>query len=656
MKKQKQEKYWGEISPLEMSSLNTLAEEIGWKNAACRIFNKGLQDALLNESRADWKYLTGIDNESKVLDIGGGLGAVSFSLAKSSKTVYLLEPVWERVRFSAIRIKQEGIQNIQPVCGNALDLPFSDNFFDCVSLNGVLEWVGYLVEGIKPNIVQEKVLKEVSRVLKPDGTIYIGIENRFALFYFLGVKDPHTGLPFINLLPRSLANLYHKVAKKKRYAVYLYSYFGYKNLLRQAGFKKIKFYTPLPSYRNFSCIFPLNKIDVTLKFWLNNLFFLRITQCGRGLKIFLWALNVLLNTPLKNILKYFTLDYSIVASKEKNPSDFFTSFASGCRAVRDGISAGSSFYYKGWRKKIMFYFKQDAAYPSYVLKIADNINAQKKLIHASEMAKVLNNAFIQMPNAAGKILTDGYKINEYCVLEKVAEGASLIKYLLRYNNSLGKIDVIFSLVRDYLINLQAKCGGSPKVMDNKTTFKNIVHENLGVCAGQLSLSESELQSLNRYIEDRFLSKENLAVPQVIQHGDFHPNNIIFRQNYKFTVIDWEYSLEEGLPLVDLLNFLFLSAAYVKRYKSKNKQKIAFPLFSFMLSEDIIDGEIFSYCFYEKNSISDLIGKHLQAYCGALRINYELRQLLFLVFIFQHLSCKKDFTAVFLEKGSPIVLC
>jgi len=375
---EKQTKYWGKITLDEMHHLNNLSEEIGWKNAVSQVLDKDTQEVLLNEQRADWKYLTGVNSESKVLDVGCGLGAIAFSLAKASKIVYTLEPVWERTRFVNIRIQQENIQNIKPICANALHMPFPDSFFDLVVLNGVLEWVEYLTDDIKPNRAQEQVLKEISRVIKPNGTVYIGIENRFAFFYFLGTKDPHTGLPFINLMPRYMANLYHRAVKNRRYSTYLYSYSGYKNLLYKSGFKKMIFYTPLPSYRNFSYIFPLDNIVTAIKFWLYNLFYSDILQSSREMKIFLLLLKFIINTPLSYFFKLFAFDYSIIASKGKLPSSMFQYIASTYIGKDEAVEQKGGFrpfYYKSWSKKMLFYFQDRDVRPSYVWKVADCCNA-----------------------------------------------------------------------------------------------------------------------------------------------------------------------------------------------------------------------------------------------------------------------------------------
>ena len=87
-----------------------------------------------------------------------------------------------------------GVDNIFPVASPIKSLPFSDNFFDLVILNGVLEWVALDEDTIleqhwdgkragktsyrkTPEEMQIEVLKELRRVLKPDGFLYIAIKQ-----------------------------------------------------------------------------------------------------------------------------------------------------------------------------------------------------------------------------------------------------------------------------------------------------------------------------------------------------------------------------------------------------------------------------------------------------------------------------------------------
>jgi SAM-dependent methyltransferase len=171
--------------------------------------------------------------------------------------------VRERIEFQKRRFKNSNVSNVTIVRGNALELPFPDNYFDLVVCNGVLEWVGTMNTDRPPREVQLSFLREVKRVLSDKGCLYIGIENRLGLGYMLGQPD-HSGLRYTSLIPRSMANflvkrygrsggMYRDTSKRENkkewrgYRTYTYSIKGYNSLFREAGFK-FKSYWAFPSY------------------------------------------------------------------------------------------------------------------------------------------------------------------------------------------------------------------------------------------------------------------------------------------------------------------------------------------------------------------------------------------------------------------------
>ena len=78
----------------------------------------------------------------------------------------------------------------------------------------------------------------------------MGAENRLAAQYFLGAPDPHCGLPFVTVLPRRIAHWYARRKGQGSYRNYIYSYRGYRKLLRRAGFQDIRVFNALPSYNH----------------------------------------------------------------------------------------------------------------------------------------------------------------------------------------------------------------------------------------------------------------------------------------------------------------------------------------------------------------------------------------------------------------------
>ncbi len=110
-----------------------------------------------------------------------------------------------------------------------------------------------------PREAQLRLLREIARALKPDGEVYLGIENRVGYGYFLGKPDEHSKLKYATLLPRSWANRYALAKRREPYRTYTYSWRGYRKLLRDAGFTTARFYCPFPEYREFSELIDLDR-------------------------------------------------------------------------------------------------------------------------------------------------------------------------------------------------------------------------------------------------------------------------------------------------------------------------------------------------------------------------------------------------------------
>ena len=220
------------------------------KDVSYETFVKGYA---LNAERGAGIYLLDLGRKSTVLDFGSGWGNLTRVAADVAMTVVSMDLTYESLLFSKILGGRDNITFVHGGDGSAL--PFPDQTFDAVILNGVLEWIP---EGrdpaVSPKAVQERFLREMHRILKPDGQIYIGIENRFGLFYWFGVREDHTGLRFGALLPRALSNAYSRLLRRRPYRTYTYGYAGYLSLLGDAGFQA-EIYHPWRDYRDFKEIY-----------------------------------------------------------------------------------------------------------------------------------------------------------------------------------------------------------------------------------------------------------------------------------------------------------------------------------------------------------------------------------------------------------------
>jgi SAM-dependent methyltransferase len=303
--------YWGELPQDEMKAVLTNAQQGYWKDALERIPEEKREEIIeyvSDEARAWWRYLLSGTGKGKVLDIGAGLGAITFSLANAGYEVVAVDSVIERATFLAIRRDQDRIHSVQTACASALELPFPDGSFDMVIMNGVLEWLGLSEISISPDKVQKRALQNIFNVLKPNGILYMAIENRISAIYFLGFKDPHSGLRFTTLMPRKMADWYSRLRRRGGYKTYIYSKFGYQKKLKEVGFKGITFFLPLPSYRNFQAIVPMGRRKIA-KYCVTHIWNMKRLRFLKMITRFMKFI------PIGFFLDYFAPDYSILAKK-----------------------------------------------------------------------------------------------------------------------------------------------------------------------------------------------------------------------------------------------------------------------------------------------------------------------------------------------------
>jgi SAM-dependent methyltransferase len=264
--------YWGEVGRTQALELIEAARQGSWVEAVRARFPEkdNMIFGLLDPQRASWAPMLGLDEKSIALDIGSGYGCISQSISRFAGEVYSVEAVTERIDFTRERLRQERIHNVHLVQASATSLPLAENSFDLVVVNGVLEWVGEWDLAVDPRTVQINFLRKIHRLLKDDGVLLIGIENRIGWDLFLGGND-HSGMPYTSLVPRGVASFMLKHNSKphfrtqlnarKQYRTYTYSERGYHKLLTEAGFAEVSPYWADPGYNQPYRLVPLAATD-----------------------------------------------------------------------------------------------------------------------------------------------------------------------------------------------------------------------------------------------------------------------------------------------------------------------------------------------------------------------------------------------------------
>lgn len=297
--------YKPELSAEEMDSLILHAIKNGCESALkthLKENHPSIYRYVSGRNRSDWRFLlSNLDGEN-CLDLGCGWGNISVSLSTTFKNVYSVDSDLRKLKLLKICAEKKQIENIYAVNTDFLRLPFAGNFFDAVIMIGTLEWI--------PES-QDSVLKTIANLLKNKGQLLIGIENRFGYLYFLGKKDEHSLLRWNTLLPQVFSRLL-SVLLRRKYAL-THSYLKYKSMLKNAGFKKIKFFSPIPDYRFPRFIVPLDSAT-----GYENLLNIK-TKVGRrntiGRQINYHIYKFLIDAGL---IKYLSNSYIITAEKNSD--------------------------------------------------------------------------------------------------------------------------------------------------------------------------------------------------------------------------------------------------------------------------------------------------------------------------------------------------
>jgi ubiquinone/menaquinone biosynthesis C-methylase UbiE len=124
----------------------------------------------------------------RILDLGSGMGgsSVALALAGAHPVAFEYNPEYCDI----VRLRAARYELFLPVINGAGEhLPFADQTFDLAICWDVVEHVQD----------PEMLLAELSRVVRPGGRVLITVINRYAY------KDPHYHLPFLNWIPRPIA-------------------------------------------------------------------------------------------------------------------------------------------------------------------------------------------------------------------------------------------------------------------------------------------------------------------------------------------------------------------------------------------------------------------------------------------------------------------
>lgn len=194
--------------------------------------------------------------EGRLLEVGAGCGALTGLFAEKVAKVTALELsakrsqiIYERYRRNEnLKIIAGNICNFQPQADPPVAVKFEGKF-NYITLIGVLEYARSFIKDEDP---ASRLLKLCRVLLKPEGILFVAIENKFGLKYFAGAREDHTGRSFESI------EGYRADAPAETW-----SRDELTALLEKAGFTSLKYFYPYPDYKLPEEIFSDNYLPKT---------------------------------------------------------------------------------------------------------------------------------------------------------------------------------------------------------------------------------------------------------------------------------------------------------------------------------------------------------------------------------------------------------
>ncbi|MFA5068962.1 MAG: class I SAM-dependent methyltransferase [Candidatus Omnitrophota bacterium] len=266
--------YWSNLARADNNQYLKDLNALGARETVNKHFPQHVE-AIFALKRAGGIATLDFSQDDIVLDAGCMWGALSLPIARTGAEVIAFDQTEESLRLLKQRMDEEGLDNLHIVRGNLKEADFHHNVFTKVIVNGVLEWLpedgdvevcrfinrgGAVMGNIKklftagergasPVFEQQAFLKKICLSLKDEGCLYLAIENRFNIYYFLGLREEHCGIRFISLLPRKLQDTLSLILRGRRFRTWTYSMPALKRLFSAAGFSRVEMFFAFPDYK-----------------------------------------------------------------------------------------------------------------------------------------------------------------------------------------------------------------------------------------------------------------------------------------------------------------------------------------------------------------------------------------------------------------------
>ena len=539
---------------------------------------------MINEPNlASWTSLLPVAPGGRVLEIGAGLGAVTYTLALNFAEVYALVHDIGEALITRLRMRQQGLGNVRIIVTAGGEIPFFAESFDLITPNGVMDRSGRWPEAASgaPHSVEPGRLREL---LRPGGTLLVHAENRYSLARMRGIR----------------AGGRRPASGTMR---------GYRRLLAAAGFDQLYFFTPLPDGRSPLEIFPLESGRAFTYFLLK-----KTGTESHHTSVRYWIKTVLTRSGL---MRRLSSEFLVLA---RRPESVEAPPASP--AVEAGIPEFIAARVSPEHDALHFYLRTHARVNKHTLQIFNNSGRapiaiakvvslrqhdDSHLTRESKNLMALGRLCADDPlirSAIARVIATGRNGANYISLETFLDGVSLYTLLIRKDHSrrIGRVTTLFDPAVEWLLHFQSACRTRMGIDEEFALFPSL-------SGGPDSAVDSGLKELTMLAG----AADSRRYDPFLQHGDFSPINILMTGD-GIHVIDWEGLMRGYPPLFDLF-CLFSPALF-----AQNRGDIARDL------------DRFETLFFSANPLTEYFNDKVQLYCTRLGVEKELLPLHFYDFL------------------------
>lgn len=163
-----------------------------------------------------------------------------YGFGKNKKVLYIGDRVDALAEMLAEETQAVVCTSVEQSCGIVWQQEYKSSFDYLIA-----------VEALEQTANPEQVLRNWKNLLKEEGRLLLGMNNRFGIRYFCGDRDPYTGRNFDGI--EGYRRAYDK--KGDGFCCRCYSRYEMEDMLKAAGWTSFQFFSVLPDLHNSSLIY-----------------------------------------------------------------------------------------------------------------------------------------------------------------------------------------------------------------------------------------------------------------------------------------------------------------------------------------------------------------------------------------------------------------